>query len=756
MARSEVAQSDPAAAPLARIVDPALGRPGIFHLLAVLALAIVCLAAYSNSLRGPFIFDDHRNIRNNEGLHWTDLSWSGVVSAVRQSPSSSRPVANISFALNYYFGKHDVWGYHAVNIVIHLLCSVIVYFLALATLRRVTPTENTRPEPSVAHWIALSAALIFVSHPIQTQAVTYIVQRMTSLCTLFYLAALLLYIYGRETERPARPWAWWAGGLACWLLALGSKQIAATLPLVVLLYEWYFFQDLSTRWVKKNAKYGLLALGLFALAASVYLGDQPWQRFAAVYDQRYFTLSERLLTQLRVVVFYLSLLVYPHPGRLNLTHHFSTSQSLLDPMSTLLSLIGLCALLGLAIGLARRQRLVSFCLLWFFLNLVIESSVIPLEMVFEHRLYLPMVGVALLAARLMYALAAARPGWAIAATASICLLFTLGAYQRNHDWRDALTLWTDAVEKSPKHARAQYNLGTAFHERGQVEKAVIHYSKAVEQKRNYHEAYVNLGNAKRDLGRFRESLAHYQEALVIQPRSAKAHNGLGVILLHLGNVENAAVHFRKAIRLGEELGEELAEAYTNLGIVLGMQGHYEESIAHHEKALRIASGFAEAHLNLGEALRGAGRLDDAVARYQLAVKLKPELAEAHINLAVVLGSLGRYEESISHYREALRHRPDSAKAHINYAWALATCPEAHIRDGRRALEHAKRAKRFLGEEYPWVLVTLAAANAEVGNFKEAVRWQNRAVEIAPEQHKEDLRRLLDLFRSGKPYREQPR
>jgi tetratricopeptide (TPR) repeat protein len=753
VARSEVDQSDPVTAPLARIVGPTLSRRGMFHLLAALALAIVCLASYSNGLQGPFIFDDHRNVRNNEGLHWTTLSWSGAVTAIRDSPSSNRPVANISFALNYHFGRHEVRGYHAVNIAIHLVCSLLVYLLALNTVKRVTPTENTRLEPSVEHWIALSAALIFVSHPIQTQAVTYIVQRMTSLCALFFLAALLLYIYGRESARPARRWAWWAGGLASGLLALGSKEIAVTLPLIVLLYEWYFFQDLNPRWIKKTAKLGLLALGTFALAAAFHLGNQPWEWLSAGYDQRDFTLGERVLTQFRVVWFYLSLLFYPHPGRLNLTHDISTSQSLLNPMSTLLSLIGLCALLGLAIYLARRKRLVSFCLLWFFLNLVIESSVIPLEMVFEHRLYLPMVGVALLVASLIYGVAATRPGWGVAATACICLLLTLGTHRRNDDWRDALTLWQDAVEKSPTHARAQYNLGTALHDLGQVEEAVIHYSNAVELKRDYHEALVNLGNAKKDLGRFEESLEHYREALEIQPNSAKAHNSRGVVLLLLGDVENAASCFRRAIRLGDESGGELAEAYTNLGIALGRQRRYEEAIAHHEEALRINSEFAVAYFNLGETLAGVGRFDDAVARYQMAIALKPELAEAHIKLGAVLGSMGRYEESISHYREALRHRPDFANASVFLAWVLATCPEARLRDGKSALEHAERAKSFLGDGQPLVLEALAAAYAELGSFEEAVRWQSKALVIAPEQKKDEFRRRLDLYRSGEPYRE---
>ncbi len=161
----------------------------------------------------------------------------------------------------------------------------------------------------------MTAALIFVSHPIQTQAVTYIVQRMTSLCTLFYLAALLLYIYGRESASYRRRWILWTAGCVAWLLALGSKEIAATLPLVVWLYEWYFFRDLDGRWARQHAKFGLLAIGLLGLVAWAYLGSSPLERLMAGYERRDFTPGQRLLTQPRVVMFYVSLLAFPLPCR---------------------------------------------------------------------------------------------------------------------------------------------------------------------------------------------------------------------------------------------------------------------------------------------------------------------------------------------------------------------------------------------------------------------------------------------------------
>jgi tetratricopeptide (TPR) repeat protein len=558
------------------------GQHRVFHWLAALSLLLLGLAAYSNSLSVPFIFDDIPCIQKNEAIHWTHFSWSGVQRAVRESPSSGRPVANLSFALNYYFGQLDVRGYHAVNVVIHLLGSLLVYLVALALLRHFAPHEDQRLRPSAAHWIALATALIFISHPIQTQAVTYTVQRMTSLCTLFYLAAFALYIYGRVAKTSHRRCTLWVAGLACWVLALGSKQIAATLPLVVILYEWFFLQDMSPQWARRNAKYGLLMLLLLCLGAWIYLGNEPWDSLTQGYAKRDFTLGERLLTQFRVVVLYLSLLVYPHPSRFNLAHHIETSQSLLVPITTLISMASVFGLLGLAVYLARRQRLASFCILWFFINLVIESSVVPLEMVFEHRVYLPMLGPALLASWLLFTVLNQRPRWAIAIAIAVSLLFATGTYQRNHAWMDEVTLWADAVDKSPLRWRSQYNLG------------------------------------------------HYLE------------------------------------------------------------------------------------------------------------------------------KQGRYDEAVQHYREALRIQPNYAPALNNLAWVLATAADDALRDGAQAVELAERAARMTGHESPNLLDTLAAAHAELGQFDLAVQWQQKAVEIAPQKKKDALRRRLELYNSGKPFREASR
>lgn len=615
--------------------------PETFHLLAVALIAVLCWTCYFNSLHVPFVFDDAPNIVQNGGIHWTHLSWSGVCDAVVESRAYRRPVANLSFAVNYLFGQDNVRGYHIVNVTVHLLSGLLVYLLALATLRLAPPRSDENPPPGKSYWIALTAAVIFVCHPIQTQAVTYIVQRMTSMCTMFYLAALLGYIYGRTAKSPRDRWMYWGGGAVCWLLALGSKEIAVMLPVTIILYEWYFFQDLNARWGKRLLKVGLCGagfLGLIALIVWVSAGSEPFQwlsqRLIGGYAHRDFSLGERLLTQPRVVMLYMSLLVLPLPSRLNLAHDITISQSLFDPLTTLLSIAVIVALLGSAIYLTRRQRLVSFCLLWFFFHLAIESTFIPLELVFEHRLYLPMFGFSLLAAWAIYRLLGSRSNWSIALAALLCLFLVVGTYQRNRVWQDPLTLWSDAVAKSPGDARA----------------------------------HLNLGNAWEDLNRAEEAETEFREALGLDPKYPQAHYNLGNVLHTQQRYEEAIEHYRQAVRYKPEH----VKALNNWGVALRQLKQPQQEMARYAEALKIRPDFIDARMNYAEALHGAGRLEEAATHLRTLLTLEPRHAMAYNEWGRILIAQRRVREAVAMFERATALDPSFRQ---NLEMARSTVPQ---------------------------------------------------------------------------------
>ncbi len=492
------------------------------EILVLSLLAILVFSIYSVTLEGPFVLDDLRNIENNPHIRLTRLTLDGIARAGLESPSSSRPVANISFALNYYFHRYGVLGYHLVNILIHATTGILLYLFAKTTLS--LPSLRSRYE---AHgWIPFMTALIWLVHPLQTQSVTYIVQRMNSMAAMFYVLSFFLYAKARLAEEKKKRWAFFAGCTLAGILSLGSKEIAATLPFFIFLYEWYFFQELSRIWLKRHVLPLVWILILLAVVSFMYLGADPLEVIVRTYQGRDFTLTERVLTEFRVVIFYISLLIFPHPSRLNLDHDFPISHSLTDPITTVLSMGAIAGLIGLAFYVGKKERLLSFCILWLLGNLVIESTVIGLEIIFEHRMYLPSMLICFMAVTLAYRHIKSK--WLVVGVLSaVTVMFSIWTYERNSIWSDNVVLWRDCVDKSPKKARPHNSLGVALASQGRLDEAIGHYSEALRIKPGFAEAHTNLGNALFSQGRLDEAIGHYSEALRIKTRRCRGTEELG-------------------------------------------------------------------------------------------------------------------------------------------------------------------------------------------------------------------------------------
>jgi tetratricopeptide (TPR) repeat protein len=475
-------------------------------------MGVVVFLIYSNTLESPFHFDDVKNIQQNSRIHLTSLSSENLIEIGSEVLSSNRPVALFSFALNHYFHGNDVGGYHVVNIMIHILTGIFLYFL----LKTILSIPLLHPTDERHVWVAFFTVLIWAVHPIQTQSVTYIVQRMNSLSAMFYILSLLLYIKARLATGTRKIWPLYSGCVLAGLLSVGSKEIAATLPFFIFLFEWTFLQDLSWAWLKKRFLPIAGLLLLLAILILIFLGSHPFEKILDGYRAFNFTLTQRLLTEFRVVIFYISLLIFPYPSRLNLDWDFPLSSSLLDPITTLLSFLAIAGLIGLAVYLAKRKPLFSFCILWFLGNLVIESSVIALDIIFEHRTYLPSMLMILMFVLLGFRIK--RPKWlGFGLLCTITLIFSYWTYERNKIWGDEVTLWTDCVIKSPQKARPHYNLGTSLSAEGKTSEAIHHYLEAIRIKPDYAEAYGNLGVDLMNQGNIQEAILRYREALRIKP-----------------------------------------------------------------------------------------------------------------------------------------------------------------------------------------------------------------------------------------------
>ena len=589
---------------------------------------------YMGALSGPFVFDDEHNITGNRFIRISDFNPAGLYAAAFKSPLPSRPIANLSFALNYCFHGTNVVGYRFVNILIHIINGFLLYGLARVTFQ----TPALAPYREKAGLVAALAALVWMVHPLHTQSVGYIVQRMTSMAVLFYLIAMLCYARARLLPTSDRRRIALFGGCGfAGLLALGSKEIAATLPAFIYLYEWYFFQRLQGKWLRRSLP-GLAGVCILSVVIGlVFIGSRdPVAHILAPYADGGISAGQRLLTQTRVVCLYINLFFWPAPSRLNLDHDFPFSLSLLDPVATLPALLVLAGLLALAVIIARRDALSSYAILWFLGNLVIESSVIRLETVFEHRTYLPSVMPVVAISALLFR--ALRRKWAAAAVlAAIALLWAGWTWQRSQVWGDAVALWQDCVHKSPSKARPYNNLGSALSERNRLPEAAANFQKAIELRPNYADARYNLGYAWVRLGRLEDGVQQLQEAARLEPANYMAHNNLGVAYLLQENYPEAIRHLQRAVGLASEF----ETARNNLAVALKNNGDLEGAIHHLEQAIRINPNYAEAYNNLGLTLKEQGKLREAAENFRHALAISPAHPAAKLNLEEAEAQLKR-------------------------------------------------------------------------------------------------------------------
>ncbi len=654
-------------------------------------LTLTGLILYFNSFSVPFVFDDISNITENPHIMITDISIKDI-GEVFKSPSSRRPLANLTVALNYYWNRFSPAGYHAVNLGIHILTAFLLFLVTRQSL--CLCRIETRAIPFLT-------AVLWLAHPLHTQSVTYIIQRMNTLAALFYLLALYGYIRARfrDTFFSLKSAFLYAVSLLAALLGLAAKETTATLPLMLLFYEYYFFQVVKNKKLKHQFMLIGVLLTALVIISLIYLAPHPLESIAATYDIRPFTIGERILSEFRGVVYYISLLFFPFPSRLNLVYEFPVSQTLFFPPDTCLAMIALAGLLVLAGYAASRDRLISFAVLWFLGTLAIESSFIGLALIYEHRTYLPsvfpMMAMVLLVFRYI------RPTRIAVVILCLCICFCgYWTIQRNRTWQSAISLWQDNIRKSPERALVCNNLGLAYKDLGRPARAIPLLEKALLLKKAEYghgapelaETYTNLGLAYDRKGNTGRALDYHLKALEIQkavyggqdPKLSETYNNIGLVYDTNGDYKNAADYFHKALAAlptaGNRKGLPTASIYHNLANIRYKQGKFAGAIANYRKSLAIRKNLlgerhrdiAKSLNNLGLALAGKGDFRPAIECFRQALDIAldvlgvnhPDTAATYLNLGLAWYTQGDFSRAAACMEKILsRYRPVLGKNH---------------------------------------------------------------------------------------------
>lgn len=552
-----------------------------FHILAII---VFTLLPYSNTFDVPFMHDDLKSIVVNPVI--TDLNnFIDAASFGRSADSvvvdkpllKMRYLGYLTFALNYAVHGLDVRGYHMVNILIHLCTSLLLYRLVILTFKtpRFAPVETPHELSGSRDFIALFSALLFAVHPVQTQAVTYVVQRFASLATLFCLLSLVGYVQFRLSFSPASPgykrYFQYAASLVAAVLAMKTKEFALLLPVVIFLYEVMFFES---RLKERLVYLAPLCLTMLIVPLSLLnTGDAGLDESAAKISGAYGGISrlDYLYTQFRVIVTYIRLLLFPVNQIFDYDYPIYSSFFIPEVATSFLFIFSIIFtgvyLFWLSRNSARRHyqlyRLASFGIFWFFITISAESSIIPIaDVIFEHRLYQPSIGFIL---AFVVVIELLREKWArgsafvLKASAFVLFLLTIGfsiaTYARNSVWRDKIGFMKDEVNKSPGKMRPHLNLGFLYARQGFLFEAINEYKLAMRIDPYSASVHNNLGNVYGKLGRMAEALNEYHAALRLKPEFVEAHFNLGNSYAALGKSDEAKNEYREALRLNPDFIE---------------------------------------------------------------------------------------------------------------------------------------------------------------------------------------------------------
>ena len=554
---------------------------------AVLCLAVA--AAYSNTLNGSFHFDD---LSLQDGrIRIEALSWERIKPIL----FSYRPAPFLSFALNFYLGGPSTFSFHLVNLLIHGINAILVYGLFRKILARIRGGEGAPLFTQSDRNVALFASLLWALHPVQTEAVTYIIQRITLMAALFSFLALYSYDLGRD-RHGIRALPYYGISLLSILLAFATKENTLAVPPVIALYELFFIRKLRIAFSRESILPAALTALLVIVSGIVLLkihgGSLPEIRafLSADYGAGRMDPLYRTITESRVLVYYLSLLAFPEPSRLNLDYEMPMSRSIFDPPQTAFSLILVAALLIFAIRSARKFPLPAFAVIWYFILLGIESTVIPLDLIFEHRLYLPSVMLflpvtsALWAAVERFGLKSGVAG--LIFLAGLALWMTAWTWERNRVWTTEVSLWSDVVSKSPGKARGHYNLGKAYAEAGNADFAIREYREAAKINPRFPDPHFNLGDLYLHLNRDGLAIEEFETFVRLMQDDtiylSEARTKLGILKMRTGRGGEARFDFEEGVRLNPRS----AFSQYNAAVYLEMAGDFRAARAHYEEALK--------------------------------------------------------------------------------------------------------------------------------------------------------------------------
>lgn len=591
--------------------------------ISIFFLTILGFFVYGNSINGKFLWDDIFLVRDNPFIkhlaYFPKIFTVDIGAPTGQPYGFYRPLQILTYAFNYFLGGLDVRGYHIINIILHILVALSIFWLINLL--------------SKDRLVSFLTGLFFLVHPIHTEAIAYISGRAEPLVVLLLLVAFIFYV--KRSESGSSP-----AGIFCqlsFIFALLSKESALILPPLLGLYHYCFRKKVDREFFSTLVIIAILYIVFrFTFLKSFSLPPDEQTSFA-----------QRIPGFFVAITQYLRLIIFPA----GLHMEYGSQIFRWSEPQALLGVFFFFILPGYAISKRRDDRLLFFSVFWFFLTLLPVSNLYPLNaFMAEHWLYLPSAGFFLILSRGIAGLYRTKNLKIYAGLICISLLIFYSdlTIRQNHYWRDSINFYERTLRYSPQSWKLYYNLANKYMDTGRKSEAISFYEKVTKIKPRSAMAYHNLCVAYNVAGRKKDAVWACSTAIALDPHRAATYNNLATLYADLGDQKKAMELYEKAITINPDY----ALATNNFGSLCLRLRFVDEAIIFFKKASEINPDYAEAYAGLAMAATLKGRYEEAISSYRKALKIKPDYAEACANLSSLYFKIKNYHLAIEYYNKA--------------------------------------------------------------------------------------------------------
>jgi len=597
-----------------------------FLIFSLILITCIGFGVYANSLNGDFLWDDESLVQFNPYVKsWSNVGrifTSRLGSIAQEAGAFYRPVQTFSYLVDYSFWRLNVVGYHMTNIFWHIMTALSLFVLIQCLF------HNGK--------LSLLTAILFVIHPLHTEAVSYVAGRADSLVTCFMYVTFIFYL--RHAKKQDLISLIVMSG--CFLLAMLSKELCLILVILILFYHYVFKVPLDKKafgiLIATVVAYGLWRFSVVG-SAPVARGDIP-------------TFIERLPGVFIAFISYLRLFILPfnlHMEYGGLLFDFNDPQAIVGIIAVILILIFM-------LYIKKRDTFVFFGIGWYLITLFPSSNVLIVINAYmaEHWLYIPSVGLILIVARFCVRLLDnpkwAGLGWSI--IMGIILFLSVLTIQQNRIWNNDISLYKKMLQYAPESSRLHNNLAKAYHDAGQNEELIKLLKSAIKLDPKNALAHNNLGNAYKETGKFKNAVKFYKKAIEIDPKNSGPYYNLSIIYDDiLGKTDEAIRMLTKAI----DMSPHFSKSYTKLGLIYFKQGKKVKALELLTKSAQLNPDDPEIYNNIGFIYFQSGERKKAKAMYLKAIEADPNHARAYHDIAIVSHGEGNYRQAIEYCDKAL-------------------------------------------------------------------------------------------------------